>query len=260
MNNKTKWVLGILVTAAAAALLLSPDQVVTLPNDGSSSQRKTFNDTYGQRYTEILLIGGNALTKEFEANVYNTWGLNGSEGSRDSSPATLLNSLNLDEVAKQHKALSAVKNGPRLWTIDWTEVDWGKELDFGGMKAGWVNWLNLKGVDTAPGASDYKSIRMTRNTKMGMNKGTRVSVLTDPEGNLWAMKSFSLISSPDQDFTSIASLGDRLKLPEGWKFRSVVLEQDLILTPDRFGAAYITQDNFGNTYERAGDEFSNFAP
>ena len=44
------------------------------------------------------------------------------------------------------------------------------------------------------------------------------------------------------------------------KFRSAVLEQDLILTPDKTGTAHITQDNFGNTYDRAGGEYSNFKP
>jgi hypothetical protein len=40
----------------------------------------------------------------------------------------------------------------------------------------------------------------------------------------------------------------------------VVLEQDLILTPDSTGTAHITQDDFANTYDRAGGPFSNFKP
>ena len=40
----------------------------------------------------------------------------------------------------------------------------------------------------------------------------------------------------------------------------MVLEQDLILTPDKTGTAHITQDNFGNTYDRAGGAYSNFKP
>ena len=57
-----------------------------------------------------------------------------------------------------------------------------------------------------------------------------------------------------------ATLGSRLKLPPGWKFRAPVLEQDLILTPDKDGIAHITQDDFGNTYDRAGGPYSNFKP
>ena len=178
----------------------------------------------------------------------------------DSSPPALLDKIDVKEMAKNFGMLAVFKNGPRLWTLDWIEVEMGKELDFGGMKARWVNWLDLKGISTEPGAADYKNITVTRHTHFGFNKGTRISVLDDPEGNAWVMKSFSLITFPDQNFGDIATLGSRLKLPTGWKFRSLVLEQDLVLTPDKTGTAHITQDNFGNTYDRAGGEYSNFKP
>jgi hypothetical protein len=40
----------------------------------------------------------------------------------------------------------------------------------------------------------------------------------------------------------------------------VVLEQDLVLTPDKSGTAHITQDDFSNTDDRAGGAYSNFRP
>ena len=40
----------------------------------------------------------------------------------------------------------------------------------------------------------------------------------------------------------------------------MVLEQDLILTPDKNGVAHITQDDFGNKYDRTGGPYSNFKP
>ena len=156
--------------------------------------------------------------------------------------------------------LASYKNGPRLWALHWIEVEMGKELDFGGMKARWVNWLDLKGLSTEPGAADYKNITVGRHTRFGFDKGKQVFILDDPAGNAWAMKSFSLITHPDQNFADIANLGSRLKLPAGWKFRSLVLEQDLILTPDKDGIAHITQDDFGNTYDRVGGVYSNYKP
>ena len=147
-----------------------------------------------------------------------------------------------------------------MWTLDWIEVEMGKELDFGGMKARWVNWLDLKGLNLKPGGGDYKNITVGRHTKFGFDKGKQVFILDDPEGNSWAMKSFSLITHPDQKFDELPTLGSRLTLPPGWKFRAPVLEQDLILTPDKDGIAHITQDNFGNTYDRVGGPYSNFKP
>lgn len=260
MSKGMKWGLGIVAVLAVAAAVLYPRLVVSLPPDGAEAKLNTFKGTYGHRYTEMFLIGGNAITKNLEANVYNTWGLNGSDTTGDSSPAVLLDKIDVKEIAKQYHMLAAFKNGARLWTLDWIEVQMGKELDFGGMKARWVNWLDLRGISTEPGAADYKNITVTRRTRFGFNKGTRISVLDDAQGNPWVMKSFSLITFPDQNFADIANLGSRLKLPAGWKFRSVVLEQDLVLTPDSTGTAHITQDDFGNTYDRAGGPFSNFKP
>ena len=183
MSKTIKWALGIVaVLIAVAAAVLYPRLVVTLPPDGADAKLNTFKGTYGHRYTEMFLIGGNAITKNFEANVYNTWGLNGSDTTGDSSPAVLLDKIDVKEMAKQYHMLAAFKNGPRLWTLDWIEVEMGKELDFGGMKARWVNWLDLRGISTEPGAANYKNITVTRHTRFGFNKGTRISVLDDPRG------------------------------------------------------------------------------
>ena len=262
MKSKTKIVvaIGIVVVLVIIGGIIYSKMVATLPKDGADAKLNTFKNTYGHRYTEMFLIGGNAITKNLEANVYNTWGLNGGDTTGDSCPAALLDKVDVKSLKEQYGVLASFKNGPRMWTLDWIEVEMGKELDFNGMKARWVNWLDLKGISTEPGAADYKNITVTRHTKFGFNKGTRISVLDDPEGNPWVMKSFSLITFPDQKFDEMSTLGSRLKLPAGWKFRSVVLEQDLILTPDKDGTAHITQDNFGNTYDRAGGPYSNYKP
>ena len=64
---------------------------------------------------------------------------------------------------------------------------------------------------------------------------------------------------PTQTYDNLKDLGSRLNLPPGWNFRSVVLDQDLVLTPDN-GAAKITQDDLGNTYDRVGGAYSNYKP
>jgi hypothetical protein len=260
-SKKIVGVIGI-VTAliVVAAIVVYPRLVVTLPNDGADAKPFTFKDTRGHRYTEMFLIGGNAITKDLKANVYNTWGLNGGATTGDSCPAALLDKVDVKSVKKQYGVLASFKNGPRLWTLDWIEVEMGKELDFGGMKARWVNWLDLKGLSLEPGGGNYKNITVGRHTKFGFDKGKQVFILDDPEGNSWAMKSFSLITHPDQKFDELPTLGSRLTLPPGWKFRAPVLAQDLILTPDKDGVAHITQDDFGNTYDRVGGPYSNFKP
>jgi hypothetical protein len=55
-------------------------------------------------------------------------------------------------------------------------------------------------------------------------------VLDDPDGNTFCMKSASLIEDPNQTYDRLKDLGSRLKLAPGWKFPTVVLEKDLVLT------------------------------
>jgi len=157
--------------------------------------------------------------------------------------------------------LAVFKNGPRLWTLDWLDVTLGTERDFNGLKARWVNWLEVpKGIDLhKKGDAAYKNITVQRNTHFGFNKGKPVFILDDPEGNPWVMKSVSLIFEPSQTYASLNDLGSHLKLPPGWKFRVQMLDKDLVLTPDN-GVAHITQDDLGNTYDRAGGTYSNFKP
>ena len=73
------------------------------------------------------------------------------------------------------------------------------------------------------------------------------------------MKSASLIVDPHQTYETLKDLGSRLTPAPGWKFRAVMLDQDLVLTADD-GAAKITQDELGNTYDRVGGPYSNYTP
>jgi len=252
--------LGIVAVVAVIGVVMVPKLVVTLPDDGAGAKPATQRGVRGQRYTEIFLIGGNAITKDFQANVYNTMGLNGGPATGDSSPAALLDKVDVKSVKEQYGMLASFKNGPRLWTLDWLDGAVGKELDFNGMKARWVTWLDLKGISTEPGAAEYTNITVKRHTHFGFDKGKQIFILDDPDGNPWVMKSMSQITHPDQKFAELGTLGSRLKLPPGWKFRAPILEQDLVLTPDKDGIAHITQDNFGNTYDRVGGPYSNYKP
>ena len=261
LNKNIRWALSIVAALiVVAAIALYPKLVVTLPDDGAGAKLVTDRGLRGLRYTEMFLIGGNAITRDLKANVYNTMGLNGGATTGDSSPAALLDKVDVELLKEQYGMLAAFKNGPRLWTLDWLEGAVGKELDFNGMKARWVNWLDLKGLSLAPGEAAYKDITVGRHTQFGFDEGKPVFILEDPQGNPWVMKSMSLITYPDQRFDELGTLGSRLNLPPGWKFRAPVLERELILTPDKDGIAHITQDDFGNTYDRAGGPYSNYQP
>ncbi|MCJ7642444.1 MAG: hypothetical protein MUO29_11185, partial [Desulfobacterales bacterium] len=105
----------------------------------------------------------------------------------------------------------------------------------------------------------YQVMHARRDTSMGIRKGSRACILIDPQGVSWVMKSASLIKDPNQKFEDLKDLGSRLKLPPGWKFRSFILEQDLVFLTDK-GQAHITQDELGNTYDLVGGVYSNYKP
>ena len=99
----------------------------------------------------------------------------------------------MKKVKEDNDALSTVKNGPRLWTVDYIGGKFGTERDFQSLKARWVMWFPIpdkirKGKDLS-----YQVMTAHRDTSMGIRKGSRAYILDDPQGNPWIMKSASLI-------------------------------------------------------------------
>jgi hypothetical protein len=264
MKNNTKFiaVVGIVALLAIAAAVVYSKAVKPIPQDKAGAVERTFDNLMGSRYTEILLVFGNGLTHKVTAGVYNTMGMNGANpaGGGDSCPAALVDNLNLAKLKEEQGALKVIKNGPRLWTVDHVVGKLGKERDFQGLKAHWVMWFPipqsfLKGSMENP----YGVMNALRDTSMVIRKGSRAYILDDPQGITWVMKSASLIKDPNQKFEDLQNLGSRLKLPAGWKFRTPILEQDLVFMSDH-GRAQITQDDLGNTYDRMGGPYSNYKP
>ncbi|MGZ4664974.1 MAG: DUF1254 domain-containing protein [Mycobacteriaceae bacterium] len=230
-----------------------------LPHDDIGASLNRFEGVRGQRYTEIFLIGGHAITGKLVGGVYNTIGLNDPVGTGDTSPQAMLDKVDVDALKEEYDVISAFKNGPRLWTLDWVEVTIGVERDFNGLKARWVMWLDVPKEMRKHESVAYKAINGKRDTQLGINKGSPAFILDDPDGNSWVMKSASLILDPNQTYESLKDLGNRLHPAPGWNFRTVMLEKDLVLTSDN-GAVHITQDDLGNTYDRVGGPFSNYKP
>jgi hypothetical protein len=230
-----------------------------LPHDDADAQLMRFDNICGQRYTEIFLIGGHPIIHDITAGIYNRIGLNDPDGTGDTTPQAVLDQVDLDALTKRYDVLSAFKNGPRLWTLDWAEVIVGAERDFMGLQARWVMWLDVPKEFRKHESVAYKPITGKRDTQFGIDQGSQAFILDDPGGDSWVMKSASLIVDPSQTYDSLKDLGGRLQPPPGWTFRTVALQQDLVLTPDN-GAAKITQDELGNTYDRVGGPYSNYKP
>jgi hypothetical protein len=226
-----------------------------LPQDDTDAKLMRFEDVRGQRYTEFFLIGGHAIIHDLNAGVYNTIGLNDPGATGDACPQVVLDKVDVEALKDEYNILGAFKNGPRLWTLDWVEVMVAKERDFDGLKARWVMWLDVPNEMRKHLSVAYKQIHGKRDTQLGINAGSPVFLLDDPDGDTYCMKSARLIVDPNQTYDSLKDLGGRLKPASGRKFRTHVLEQDLILTADN-GSVTITQDELGNTCDRVGGPYS----
>lgn len=248
----------VVVILIIVGVIICTSAVKEKPNDDANKKIMRFENLMGQQYAEILPVYGNGITKDLVAGVYNSIGLNTSDGMGNTAPDEILAKMDLDKLKKEFDALKVLKNAPRFWTIDWVEVDAGKIRDFDGLKARWVMWFPIP-KDFKQGESAYKLMEALRNTHMGIKAGSPAFILDDPEGTSWVMKSADRIFHPDQKLEDLQYLGSSLKLPTGWKFRYIILEKELIFSPEN-GKAWITQDDIGNTYDRTGGAFSNYKP
>lgn len=257
MNDKNAFHFKNIAALALIVVLLGG--CAKLPEDDLGATLTKFDNLSGQRYAEIFLIGGNGITKNLKANIYNTLGLNSPTGGGDTTPQAMLDKVDLDALKKEYGVLSVYKNAPRLWTIDWIEAMAGKVRNFNGLQARWVMLFDVPQAMINKESLAYKQMTGKRDTRMGFNKGTPLFMLDDPQGSTWVMKSASLIVDPKQTYESLKDLGNRLKPPTGWKFRTTTLDQDMIMTPKN-GQATITQDELGNTYDLVGEGYSNVKP
>ena len=99
----------------------------------------------------------------------------------------------------------------------------------------------------------YHEWRVERKTHWIYEANKPVYELIDPEGHVFVMQSYSNQKN-HQTEASLASLGSKLSLPAGWKFKTGVLTKQETL-PAVNGVAVVVQDESLNTYQLAPHDF-----
>ena len=253
----------LLLTAQGVAPSYAEDckYFSALPDDCAGAQYRKYDNLRDYRYAEIALFAKDPLKKVLYVSAYNTTGLNGGDDSHDSAPAPLLQRLDPKRIAKQYQALLARIGSPYYWTTDWLADRIGAVRSFDGLNAQWMgNTLSPSGaLSPKPISLAYRTTLTARTVVMGFKKGSVVYLLDDPKGRTWVMVSYTNKEAPDLTIDKLDSLGDVLKLPQGWKFRTATLAKDLILEP-KAGFAGITLDDKANLYHLTGPRQTNFVP
>ena len=220
--------LALLVTAAA----------VTTATAAPAAPPRTADDLHDARYCEILVLEG--AIPDARVTVWNTIGLN-------RCPEQWWDSLDAATLADELGAGLVVLNGPRHFLMDEASGRTGEVRSFAGER--------LRRVATIPieSAADlvqtpYVERTIERRNTWTWAAGRRVYKLLAPDGTRYVMQSYSQIRDPELAIGDLRSLGDRLELPLGWRYRSHRLRKDLVLRAR--GEATIVQDELLNTYQR----------
>ena len=195
------------------------------------------------RYCEIVPIFRRGLN--FQIPVFNTAGLN-------DCPADLWARQNATEIAKKYNAFMVKLNGPRYWTMDFIKAEKttesGRVVEFNGLQMRERATISLNLADIINLQKPYQAHSVMRNTVFGYLKGKKVYELSSPTGEVFRMQSYAQIVDPSLNINNLDSLGDRLKLPQGWKYQVKILNKDSKLKAN--GIAYVLQDDFQNSYQK----------
>ena len=231
---------GTSTTTTTAATAATPSE-----EDGISTDTLFPDGLRGVRYCEVLLLAEDAGA--FRAEVYTTLGLT-------DCPQERWDALDAPTIAAEREVLAAILNGPRYWTLDeivQLEERERVETTFGELPMFLAATVDLGA--TLPDQTPYTERHVARRTIFRFDAGTEVHELTAPDGRRYVMQSFAHIVDDTQSLASLAGLGDRLDLPEGWSFASRTLDERLdVLSRD--GVATVVQDDLQNTYQRIDEE------
>ena len=228
---------------------VGPEIAAKLVNFMSSNPIPKTGQFYNVRYCEVLLVS--ITDGVLQAQVYATLGLN-------KCPQEAWDALDAADVALENGAFAAIKNGPRYWVLDQLSrledssdtpppEGVGDIATFAGIE------MRLAAIVTLDGQNQGENLPYTinevqRSTIFEYVAGRRIYELSDAQGGRYVMQSMSQIIDANQQLHDLATLGERLELPEGWEFNTRILEEDLELVAN--GIALVITDDLSNTYQK----------
>jgi hypothetical protein len=200
---------------------------------------RLISDVRGVRYGEVIC----AFLRDdrIEAEVYGTQFLN-------DCPQDLWDGLDADAIASEMSAVAVKLNGPRRWTIDGvgTKVNALDPVlhEFNGLLMRRLAVIDLADeVIPAP----YTEVHVDRGAVFFFDAGKPVYELVAPDGKAYVMQALCVGVDPTMAEAVLPDLGCRLAMPEGWSYRTRVLDEELVVDTTAT-VATVLQDEFENSY------------
>jgi hypothetical protein len=205
----------------------------------SSKPQRLISNMRNVRYGEVLMVF--AKDDTLVAEVYGTQMLN-------DCPAELWDTLKADDIAKERGALFVKLNGPRHWCLDGlgTKVAVVEPVitDFNGLTMRRIATIDLK---DSPGSVPYTERFVNRGATFFFDAGSKVWELVNPEGKAYVMQALCIGVDSTISLDTLDDLGSKLSLPDGWSYRSRILDEELIVDTTDHDAT-VVQDELENTY------------
>jgi haloalkane dehalogenase len=198
---------------------------------------------YNQRYCEVLVTEFDPGTTSISLKAYNTVGCN-------TCPEEEWSTLDAETLAEELSSPFVRLNGPRYWVLDSISsptISNSCDASFGGLEMSLVASIPIT-VDDITTEIAYEVNAVERNTVWYYYKGSRVYMLEDPSGKCFIMQSYSQKVDTNLKLEDLETLGNRLNLPPGWAYKSVILEEDFDLETQN-GLAELVSDELENAYQ-----------
>lgn len=223
---------------AALLLCLSVSHGVAAEPKGAG------RNVHGKRYGEILVING-STPWNLVGTVYNTIGCN-------DCPEAEWRAIDPVRLKKRLGAVAIIMNGPRYFLMDSIvqSAAPSPRVMLEGLEFIERATLPILLHELLKGKSKkYREQVVHRVTRYTFDAGSRIYLLESPL-HAYVMQSYTRVVDPSLTEADLASLGNRLRLPSGWRFRAVILSEPLTVNTAPGGVAYVIRDDLENTYQR----------
>ncbi|MEM9777001.1 MAG: hypothetical protein AAF902_20655 [Chloroflexota bacterium] len=246
MKEQMKTITTCIVTVFLLMMLSAcgnADQTAAIPAVEQTQFLQAPEDMRNFRYCEIIPVFRSGTT--FNLEVYNTIGLN-------DCPDEAWGELDEEDMADAFDAVQVIANGPRFWLVN--EVVAGDAMieghvsDFGGIEMRQVAMIETQLSGGMVGETFYEANEVQRTTTFIFYAGDMVYELISPEGDVYRMQSYTHQVDPTLTIDDLEMLGDRLSLPEGWRYQARVLSEGSQMVAD--GLAFVLNDEFLNAYQK----------
>lgn len=183
----------------------------------------------GYRYCELVFDYGDAGN-----DIYTT-------SSMGECDVDWWNNLDLKAVAAELGANAVYKNGPQRWSMDELSQMQSDPVQVAGVDMGF-------GAHLPPGTmsiSNYTVFNPSKYQDLTWKAGQPVYQIVDADGNVYVVQGYKV------ETDALATLGETFqKLPEGWQYRVVELDKDLVMNLRPGQPIPSVQDEFDQIYIR----------